>query len=221
MANQVVQNTEPEPQLQDLDSLSSSGPDFDNMIESEMQWIEWHVNTRGNEFLVEIDISFLMNSFTMFEFKETGDHEEALKMILGLSPKSAEELEDSKYLKTYQQAVDLYGLIHARYIQTKDGMKKVQKKFENKEFGVCPRVQCNYPDFEHDQKIKVLQPVLPVGMSNELNISKVKIYCPKCEDIYVPKGQRSAFSTGGRGCKINLDGAYFGTSFPYIFLLNH
>ena len=78
----------------------------------------------------------------MFEFKESGDinYEEAHKMILGLSPKSAEELEDSKYLKTYQQAVDLYGLIHARYIQTKDGMKKMQKKFEAKEFGVCPRV---------------------------------------------------------------------------------
>ena len=53
-----------------------------------MQWMEWHVNNRGNEFLVEIDISFLMNSFNMFEFKENGDtnYEEAHNMILGLSP---------------------------------------------------------------------------------------------------------------------------------------
>ena len=103
MESQVIQNTEPEPALQDLDSLSSDGPNFDNMCESEMQWIEWHINNRGNEFLVEVDISFLLNSFTMFEFKESGDinYEEAHKMILGLSPKSAEELEDSKYLKTY------------------------------------------------------------------------------------------------------------------------
>ena len=57
-------------------------------------------------------------------------------------------------------------------------------------------------------------------MSNELNSNKVKIYCPRCEDIYVPKGQRSVMATGGRGCKINLDGAYFGTNFPYLFLMN-
>jgi hypothetical protein len=50
------------------------------MCESEMQWVEWHINNRGNEFLVEVDISFLMNSFTMFEFKEAGDsnYEDAL-----------------------------------------------------------------------------------------------------------------------------------------------
>ena len=117
-----------------------------------MQWIEWHVGNRGNEFLVEIDISFLYSTFHMFEFKENDDssYEEAHKMILGLAPRSAQELEDSLYLKTYQQAVDLYGLIHARYIQTKDGMSKMQKKYEAKDFGTCPRVQCNYPDYESD-----------------------------------------------------------------------
>ena len=57
-------------------------------------------------------------------------------------------------------------------------------------------------------------------MSNDLNVSKVKVYCPRCQDIFVPKGQRSAFATGSKGCKVNLDGAYFGTSFPYIFLMN-
>ena len=84
----------------------------------------------------------------------------------------------------YQQAVDLYGLIHARYIQTKEGMQKVKQKFLANEFGTCPRVECN----RDENGVKILQGVLPIGMSSELNISKVKIYCPKCEDIFVPKG---------------------------------
>jgi casein kinase II subunit beta len=81
-------------------------------------------------------------------------------------------------------------------------------KYSNHHFGVCPRVQCNN------------QAVLPIGISDELSVSKVKIYCPKCEEVFVPKGQRSAHATTGKGCKVNLDGAYFGTSFPQIFLHN-
>jgi casein kinase II subunit beta len=33
------------------------------------------------------------------------------------------------------------------------------------------------------------------------------VYCPKCEDVYVP---RIKF--------VDIDGAYFGCSFPHIFL---
>jgi casein kinase II subunit beta len=44
-------------------------------------------------------------------------------------------------------------------------------------------------------------------MSEDLSISRVKVYCPKCEDVYVP---RIKF--------VDIDGAYFGCSFPHIFL---
>ena len=53
----------------------------------------------------------------MFEFENDLNYEQAHKMILGLSP-SSNEVDSPDFLKIYQQAVDLYGLIHCRYIQT-------------------------------------------------------------------------------------------------------
>lgn len=71
-------------------------------------------------------------------------------------------------------------------------------------YSTCPRLLCDN------------QPVLPIGLSDELNKSRVKVrnyyyyfqkaYCPKCEDAYYPK------------IKADIDGAYFGTSFPHMFL---
>jgi len=98
----------------------------------------------------------------------------------------------------------LYGLIHARYILTSKGLaamvNKILKhsfaclshsikdsqidsvylqldKYKNYDFGRCPRVYC------------CGQPCLPVGQSDLPRSSTVKIYCPKCEDIYYPRSK--------------------------------
>jgi len=91
--------------------------------------------------------------------------------------------------------MDLYGLIHARFIISTKGLNMMRAKYLNGVFGACPRVLCDR------------QLVLPVGMSEDLSISRVKVYCPKCEEVYVP---RIKF--------VDIDGAYFGCSFPHIFL---
>jgi hypothetical protein len=49
--------------------------------------------------------------------------------------------------------------------------------------------------------------VLPVGLSDNLKVSRFKVYCPRCEEVYVPKIR-----------SVNIDGAYFGTSFPHHFI---
>lgn len=46
-----------------------------------------------------------------------------------------------------------------------------------------------------------------MGLSDELRTSRVKVFCPKCEEVYIPKFK-----------SINLDGAYFGTSVPHVFM---
>ncbi|KAF8380619.1 hypothetical protein HHK36_028108 [Tetracentron sinense] len=75
------------------------------------------------------------------------------------------------------EAEMLYGLIHVRYILTSKGMSAMLEKYKSNDFGRCPRVYC------------CGQPCLPVGQSDIPRSSTVKIYCPKCEDVYYPRSK--------------------------------
>ncbi|KAG4302420.1 hypothetical protein PCK1_001256 [Pneumocystis canis] len=69
------------------------------------------------------------------------------------------------------------------------------EKFEMGHFGHCPRVYCNS------------SPVVPCGRSDLPGLETVKLFCPNCLDIYVPPNSRFQ----------NIDGAFFGTTFPHLF----
>lgn len=73
------------------------------------------------------------------------------------------------------------------------------EKFQNVDFGRCPRVYCQG------------QAVLPVSLSDIPRSYSVNVYCPKCQDLFYPRSTKQA----------NLDGAYFGTTFAHLFLLLH
>lgn len=115
-------------------------------------------------------------------------------------------------------------------------------KHDDQVFGNCPRMLCQYA------------PVLPVGTSSELGVSHVMLFCPRCEEVYLPPssagldlsalggmqgggsgpGMASAAGTGiggaagGTGSLTasartfsprDLDGAFFGPTFPHLLLL--
>jgi len=119
-------------------------------------------------------------------------------MILNPESPNEEDLDDNQFLEIYQEATDLYGLLHSRFIQTPKGLSMMREKILNGVFGVCPRLLCGG------------QNVMPIGMSETLKYSRVKVFCPKCEDIYISK----------KKCE-DIDGAYYGPSFPFIMLKNH
>jgi hypothetical protein len=75
-------------------------------------------------------------------------------------------------------------------------------QYAAKEFGTCPLVQCQG------------QPVLPVSLNDEMGVDTVKIYCPKCSQVYHPPSTRTR-----AGNAAGVDGAAFGTTFPHLFLM--
>jgi casein kinase II subunit beta len=63
-------------------------------------------------------------------------------MILRPEPPEEDELENEKFLELYQEATDIYGLIHARFILTPKGLALMREKYLLGKFGICPRVLC-------------------------------------------------------------------------------
>lgn len=53
------------------------------------------------------------------------------------------------------------------------------------------------------------QSLLPLGLSDIPYQKAVKLYCPRCEDLYSPKSSRHG----------SIDGAYFGSTFCHMLFM--
>ena len=152
------------------------------------EWVSDLVS--ANPWLCTVEESYINDNFNLYGLSNSvSDYQNALRVIRGhyydiSSSKSQNEL--------MQSAKVLYGLIHARYLLTFNGVKEIQKKFEKGLYGYCPRVSCKN------------QPLLPIGLSPTPGEMAVKTYCPSCQDIYETDSK--------------IDGAYFGPYFPHFFV---
>ncbi|KAF3968265.1 hypothetical protein CMV_007827 [Castanea mollissima] len=177
----------------DSEESDVSGSDGDDT-----SWISWFCNLRGNEFFCEVDDEYIQDDFNLCGLSsQVPYYDYALDLILDVDSSHGDIFTEEQNELVESAAEMLYGLIHVRYILTSKGMAAMLEKYKNYDFGRCPRVYC------------CGQPCLPVGQSDIPRSSTVKIYCPKCEDIYYPRSKYQG----------NIDGAYFGTTFPHLFLM--
>lgn len=160
-----------------------------------LSWISWFCEKPENVFYCQVDFDYIESAFNLYGLKEVvADFKRCRRTIL-------EEINDSSSMDenipkywARPEVADLYGRIHARYIVTNAGQRAMAQKFREGHFGKCRNYLCPR------------QYVLPIGLSDVLKQEEVKVYCPKCHEIY--NTERST-----------VDGAYFGRTFPHFLLI--
>ncbi|KAL8953080.1 MAG: hypothetical protein Q9222_001073 [Ikaeria aurantiellina] len=206
-------------------------------------WIASFCSLLGHEYFAEVSEEFIEDDFNLTGLQnQVPMYKEALEMILDVEPEDEEEEEEDdeeeeeeeeeeeddidavmrgedgeRLSGSYRRASErrqlrlandlsviessaelLYGLIHQRYITSRPGMQQMADKYGLQHFGSCPRVFCNGAR------------VVPVGCSDIPGQETVKLFCPSCLDIYTPPNSR--FQA--------VDGAFFGTTFGYLFFMS-
>ena len=105
----------------------------------------------------------------------------------------------------FNQLQEIEAVLNFLNIQLRKIRRKHFQKYLEGTFGSCPRALCDN------------QKCIPVGLSEKLRNSRVKIFCPKCDEVYMVQKAKSP-SSGTLGAAVstatNLDGSYFGCSFP-------
>ncbi|KAG5190323.1 casein kinase II, regulatory subunit [Tribonema minus] len=164
--------------------------------DGEDSWVQWFCSLQGHEMFCEVDRSYIEDGFNLYGLRQyVPNITECLDIILDrVGPEdSDEDLLQSSYM--------LYGLIHARYIITTNGLEAMRKKHAMQDFGCCPRMLCR------------ASAVVPIGMRDEPKLEGVKLFCPSCQDVYAPWAPSSP--------QAQLDGAYFGTTFAHLFCMTY
>lgn len=169
------------------------------------EWIHRFCTKLGNDFFCEVDKEYAKDPANLVSLdEEVTCFTEALNLILDKPPdqdhvrQNKPSFQSSVLDKTVAKTAEhLYGLIHARYILSERGCKKMLQKYLKGDFGHCPRVLCANSN------------VLPIGLSDQPGEGMVKIYCPKCCEVYEPRQLKYCY----------IDGAYFGTSVPHMLFM--
>ena len=203
------QEHEPDQDLEhDLDQNEDEDSDDDSKSDKrfpeveQTDWIHWFCRLHGNEYFVEIDENFIKNEENLIGI----NCKKFIKTFLSEKPKN-DEL-NREMLEEYQEIREIYGLIHKRFIYTQLGMGLMREKYLDGIFGYCPRLLCNK------------QILLPIGLSEDMRYSQVKVFCPLCQEVYKPREIFYGYQ-GKKVYKFELpDGIFFGTSFPQAFLAN-
>jgi len=191
--NATVDNAEGMEEVEEQEGYTSSTPT------STLTWISWFCSLPGHEYFCEVAEDFIEDDFNLTGLNSMVPFwKEAMDMVLDVEPdEESAKIPDVSIVEASAEL--LYGLVHQRYILTRQGLQAMVDKYEAGIFGLCPRVYCEGMN------------VVPSGRSDLPGLDTVKLYCPNCHDIYAPPSSRYQ----------GVDGAFFGTTFPHLFFQSY
>jgi casein kinase II subunit beta len=149
------------------------------------------VDTSASSWLVEIDDYYLESSVSYQDLSRKVSHYPRAADIVKGRRLDVSGISKDYVTKLGSATAKLYGLLHARFLLTGEGVDKLSQKVAAGIYGVCPRVACGDAN------------LLPMGLTGEPGIATVKRWCLKCHDIYENQS--------------DLDAAYFGPDLPVMF----
>ena len=156
-------------------------------------WVGWYLKQDNTELLIDVDEDFYLDKFNLTGLQNMVHFPICYDIITDNS--EIQEYSQDAHPILEKSSRHLYGMIHARYVLTTAGMRKVAVKVKQGHYGYCKRYNCPKT------------PLIPVGLSSKPYVSYVKGYCGHCQDIY--------------HLECLLDGAYFTTTLPHLLLLTY
>lgn len=179
-------------------SLMSDTESSDNDSNGQKGWIDSFFELPSSNWFCKIQMGFITDDFNLYSLGMDKDHLKQAYLRLTQTENDSSDSFDSDSEDEIDECTgEMYGRLHARYLFTEEGTFEMYTKYLKGIFGTCPRFKC--------QK----QKLLPIALSDKPGEQYVKVYCPKCKQIYQPDDLHS-----------KLDGAYFTKSFaPYLLLV--
>ncbi|KAK6119340.1 hypothetical protein DH2020_046922 [Rehmannia glutinosa] len=163
-----LSDEESETDSEDSDVSGSDGDDT--------SWVSWFCNLRGNEFFCEVDDEYIQDDFNLCGLSsQVPYYDYALDLILDVESSHGDMFTEEQNELVESAAEMLYGLIHVRYILTSKGMAAMRS--------------IKTMTLEDAQEFTAVDSHAFQLDNQTSRSSTVKIYCPKCEDIYYPRSK--------------------------------
>lgn len=163
-----------------------------------ISWVDWFLTTPAGRYFVRIDDGYLSDTYNYYGLRQkVPNFSAAFELIRGprIEP-GARPAEWPEDIDSYGAC--LFGLLHARYLLTDEGQRRMRKRCEDGAFPHCPRTLCRGAQ------------CLPYGAADDIGQSELLLFCPCCGDVYRAGGEA-----------METDGAFFGPNWVHPFLARY